>query len=136
MKNLLVIFMTLMMSLGVYSQDKQYIKPGVYKGEIVENGSSSTYIIEFDSEGYAYHVNSDGHRMSFDFKKTTSEGRITILQWINTGGIWTETHSFMITKFSNSVIQVVHIRYVTNDKGTDHSDDFFYGGSGNLYLEN
>lgn len=114
-------------------QDKQHIKPGIYAGTISENSTQITYRIEVDSDGYLYQVDANGIHKQFDFKQTSSHNKITTLEWINSGGLWTETQIFMITKLTNSVLQVIHIRYVTNDDG-DTSTDFFYGGSGKFYL--
>ena len=71
--------------------------------------------------------------MTFKEKITSSEGQITTLQWINSGGAWTETQFFIVTKISNSVIQVFHLRYVVN-KGTE-TESWYYGNKALFYLE-
>ena len=122
------------MGIGAFAQDEQYIKPGVYKGVITESQKEIAYSIDFDTDGYVYQVsNVDGIRMTFNEKVTSSDGQITTLQWINSGGAWTETQIFIVTKISNSVMQVFHLRYVVN-KGTE-TEFWYYGNKALFYLE-
>ena len=134
MKTLILSIVALFLSIASFAQDEQLIKPGRYHGSITENDQSRDYILEFDTDGYAYQLSSsDTTRDEFEFKKTTSHNQITTLQWIDSGGSWTETQTFMITKLSNSVIQVFHIRYVVN-KGFERQS-WFYGNKALFYLE-
>ena len=116
-----------------FAQDSQLIRPGTYTGSIVENNTTRKYSIEFDADGYAYQLDEYGTRMTFKFKQTSSHGQVTTLEWINSGGTWTETQIFIITKLSNDVIQVFHLRYVVNE-GSE-TESWYYGNKGNLYLE-
>lgn len=116
-----------------YGQDKQNINPGYYVGVIEEGGDKNSYILEFSEDGYAYQISvskvGDGvdvSRSVNNFKQTSSHNQITTLEWINSGGIWTETQLFICTKISNSRIEVMHIRYVVNEGSEGES--WFYGG--------
>lgn len=111
------------------AQDKQGIK-GKYVGSIEENGKIYTYYIKFDDKGYAYKCNSDWTARSYTYKKTSSTGQITNLQWINKGQTYTETQIFSMVKISNTVLRVVHFRHVVR-KGSE-SKSWFYGGAGNF----
>ncbi len=118
-----LLFLPLLLS----AQDVQNIR-GKYIGTVEENGKIHTYYLYFSSQGYAYYCNSNWEKQTFDEKRTTSVGQITNLQWINKGGIWTETQLFSIVKLSSTVLRVVHIRHVVN-KGTENKS-WYYSGEG------
>ena len=120
-------FALLSIPLFLTAQDVQNIR-GKYIGTVEENGKISTYYLYFDSQGYAYQCNSNWVKQSFDKKKTSSVGQITNLQWMNKGGVWTETQLFSIVKVSNTLLRVIHIRHVVN-KGSEPKS-WFYSGEG------
>jgi len=126
---LLLLVAMLLVPLFGAAQDAQGIK-GKYVGSIEENGKIYTYYLKFDDSGYAYQCNSDWTTKSFAYKKTSSKGQITNLQWINKGGSWTETQTFSMVKVSNTLLRVVHFRHVVN-KGSE-GKSWFYGGAGNF----
>ena len=126
---LLILVALLLIPLFGAAQDTQGIK-GKYVGSIEENGKINTYYLKFDKSGYAYQCKSDWTTRTFLYKKTSSKGQITNLQWINKGGVWTETQLFSIVKVSNTLLRVVHMRHVVN-KGSE-GKSWFYGGVGNF----
>ena len=122
-----------------FSQDKQYIRPGTYEGVIEENSTSYTYYLNVDNEGYVTQMTDTDTTSrvelvlrTYPSKTTTSQGNITNMHWINGGSTWTETQLFILTKVSNSVIVVGHMRYVTN-VGSE-SESWGYMGRGTFYL--
>jgi len=123
----LFILALLAMPLFLTAQDVQNIR-GKYIGTVEENGKIHTYYLYFSSQGYAYQCNSNWVKKSFDIKKTSSVGQITNLQWMNKGGVWTETQLFSIVKVSNTLLHVIHVRHVVN-KGSE-SKSWHYSGVG------
>ena len=141
MKNVIkCLILTIFLTGTVIAQDKQDIKPGYYAGKITENGNDRAYILEFSNDGYAYQCelknygepNVNISRSSYPFKQTSSHSNITTLEWINSGGIWTETQFFICTKVNQESIEVLHIRYVTNEGSEGES--WYYGGKTIFYL--
>lgn len=138
-KNLLVVLMSLMTYFN-FGQDKQEITKGYYIGQIEENGRTNFYALEVDKNGLMYQINLTesedyetsgivvAERKECGFKSTTSKGQITTLEWIDVGGVWSETQKFIITKIDENSLRVLHIRYVVN-KGSE-TESWFYGGVG------
>ncbi len=126
-KKAFFVSLLLMIPLFLSAQDVQNIR-GKYIGTVEENGKIHTYYLYFDSQGYAYQCNSDWVKQTFDKKKTSSTGQITNLQWMNKGGVWTETQLFSIIKMSSTLLRVIHIRHVVN-KGSENKS-WHYSGEG------
>jgi len=123
----LIIALLTAMPMVMAAQDVQNIR-GKYIGTVEENGTIHTYYLLFNSNGFVYQCNSNWDKKSFDYKKTSSNGQITNMLWINKGGVWTETQLFSIVKVSNTLLHVVHTRHVVN-KGSE-SKSWHYSGEG------
>ena len=132
-KRMVILTLMVFTSLMVKSQDKQNIIPGYYAGLVEENGSQNTYILKFGYDGYITQIYIDEkeesttvRKYNFKFKQTSSHNQITTLEWINSGGKWTETQLFICTKISDDELEVLHIRYVVN-RGSE-GESWYYGG--------
>lgn len=119
MKKLLLIGLFLLFSLPSFSQALE--NSSFYKSDITiySGGSKKAYTHYFYVNGYGEvrQINfSDNTYMSFDTYKTLSNSQSTVYTWGNSGGIWSETQTFVFTKNkTNGDIRVMSMRVVQNE---------------------
>jgi hypothetical protein len=56
-----------------------------------------------------------------------------VYTWINSGGVWTETQTFMLSYVNEDKYELVWSRQVLNFKDEGDNEAWFVQGSGTLY---
>lgn len=140
----LIIAALIFMALGVKAQDFNENFTGIWGGTITRNSTGSeTYIMfqfiydedEDKLRCYKLTMDDDGdlardtryHNQSFTYQTDNA-----IWSWVNSGGIWSETQSYLFT-LTEGQLQIYHIRVVNNDmEGVNEDEVWGYVETGFL----
>lgn len=134
MKKLYALVIFLFISYGVYAQSKF---DGDWRGSVTtKSGSTLKIRIKIsDDEVTQYFWNADAsewratspaitrkfaHKNNFEFS------------WMSSGGVWTETQTFMLSYVSGSNLSLVWSRQVVNEKDSGDNEAWAVQGEGSL----
>lgn len=80
------------------------------------NNSSITFNFRVSSTGNVYQADSDGKLRDFDKEITINNATSTTYTWLNSGGVWSESQTFIFTKDKTSgELTLNYLRVVQNE---------------------
>ena len=127
MKKILTIAILMFITLGVNAQSFNVDIIGLWGGTVsnTETGKESYMAFNFEYDSFSKQLtchtltrNDDGEIVNdtrFTNTSFTYQTNNAVYTWVNSGGIWTETQSYMFT-LTEGRLQILHIRMVNNDK--------------------
>jgi hypothetical protein len=110
---------------------------GDWRGEVQIDGKQNTMSLRIeidDTTVYQYFADSKG-RWSVvepDVENWDCMGDNLLYFWINTGGIWSETQVFSLTRIDSSTLSIRWTRHVNNRARGSSGEDWFLVGGGKL----
>jgi len=137
MKKLLLTIAIIFASIITYGQHYNTEILGEWQGTVVKQDESKDETVmrfnfrksEFDGKLICNRMFSkDGelyNNIDDNFSFVFEENNFTYT-WINSGGVWTETQSFMFT-LTEDGLQIIHIRWVNNDQRADGNGNSVWG---------
>ena len=130
-----------------YSQDISEFEAefeGDWFGYIMnDKGDTSTYLkLRIEDDGgyflpYSYSYNSENgnwDERSFDHEDFNIVRNNAVYQWMNSGGTWSESQTYHLSRINSDQLEMLWIRQVNNIKDGDN-EVWFVRGSGKLKRE-
>lgn len=93
----------------------QALKDGKYKSVLYNNDLTLSYEYTFIVKNGVVDV--EGVDTSTFTKKTISRNANTTMTWVNNGGIWTESHTYIFTKDLKTGEVYVHLLRIVQNEG-------------------
>jgi len=134
-------FLVILFVFAVCSANAQLYKfTGTYSGTVtLKDGSRTKIRLRITSDNvtqYFYNDDNDSwYPASSDISRYAYDKNNLIYYWINTGGVWTETQTFMLSYVNSRKLYLVWSRQVVNEKDDDDNDAWSLQGAGYLYQE-
>ena len=134
MKKIITIAILMFIALGVNAQSFNRNIIGLWGGTVenTDTGKESYMAFNFEYDSFTKKLtchkltrNEEGeivNNNSFTNSSFTYQTNNAVYTWVNSGGIWSETQSYMFT-ITESQLQILHIRMVNNDKEGNTEDE-------------
>ena len=125
----ILVLLVLLASISSYSQAINASDYGYYKADMnyiySSNSTSFNTIRLFSYSSGRIEISNNPHAV----EKTIHEKNVTTYTWVNSGGIWSESQTWVFTKnATNGIITVMFMRVVQNEG----QDPWYVIGTGNL----
>ena len=127
MKKLMTIAILMFIALGVNAQSFNRNIIGLWGGTVenTDTGKESYMGFNFEYDSFTKQLqchkltkNDEGEIVNdnrFTNSSFTYQTNNAVYTWVNSGGIWSETQSYLFT-LTEGKLQILHIRMVNNDK--------------------
>ena len=122
MKTLLMVFLSIAVATTLHAQISKFT--GDWKGQVFKKDGSSLWVrIKITEDNISqYFWDSDNNRWSIVSPSTARYSynkNNLIFYWLNDGGVWTETQTFMLSYVNDGKLYIVWSRQVDNNKEYD-----------------